>query len=155
MERRLLVILMSLLLRSLYGCRNPDHPSASVESQEISSILSDCKMLLINTYLKYIQYASNDFYNEYFTISPTVAYYYVWVKEISSDKSTNPTSLITFISMPFVGPHDTVGIDEITFSADYTGKIKLKEFQHIKSYSLPDNLKSLMKKPIPGEYEAL
>ena len=71
------------------------------------------------------------------------------------DKSTNPTSLITFISMPFVGPHDTVGMDEISFSADYTGKVELKEFKHIKSYSLPDHLKSLMKKPIPGGYESL
>lgn len=155
MKRQLLVILMSLLLCSLYGCGNPDHPSASVESKESSNIQSDCNILLINTYLKYIQDASDDFYNEYFTISPTVAYYYVWVKEISSDKSTNPTSSITFISMPFVDAHWTVGIDEISFSADYTGKVELKEFKHIKSYTLPDHLKIYVKKPIPGEYEAL
>ena len=113
------------------------------------------KILLINTYLKYIQYASDDFYNEYFTISPTVAYYYVWVKKISVDSSTNPTSIITFICMPFVDARWTVGIDEIAFSADYVGNIELKEFKHIKSYSLPEHLKSLMRKPIPGEYEAL
>lgn len=57
--------------------------------------------------------------------------------------------------MPFVDAHWTVGIDEITFSADYAGNIELKEFKHIKSYSLPEHLKSLMRKPIPGEYEAL
>lgn len=55
--------------------------------------------------------------------------------------------------MPFVSAHWIVGIDEITFSADYVGNIKLKEFKHIKSYYLPEHLKSLIIKPIPGEYE--
>lgn len=119
----------------------------------ISNIEYDCKILLINTYLKDIQDASDDFYNEYFTISPTVAFYYVWVKNISVNSSTNPTSIITFISAPFVSAHWTVGIDEITFSADYVGNVYLKEFKHIISYSLPEHLKSLIKKPIPGEYE--
>lgn len=122
----------------------------------ISDIESDCKILLINTYLKYIQDASDNFYKEYFTISPTVAYYQVWVKKISVDSSTNPTSIVTFISKPFVDAHWTVGIDEITFSADYVGNIELKEFKHIISYSLPERLKNIyMRKPIPGEYETL
>lgn len=42
------------------------------------------------------------------------------------------------------------GIDLITFEADYMGNVKLKEFKHIKSYYLPDNLKHLEKKRVPG-----
>lgn len=122
----------------------------------ISDIESNCKILLINTYLKYIQDASDNFYKGYFTISPTVAYYYVWVEKISVDSSTNPTSIVTFISMPFVNAHWTVGIDEITFSADYVGNIKLKKFKHIISYYLPEHLKNLyMRNPIYGKNEAL
>lgn len=116
---------------------------------------SPYNILLINTYLKKIKYASDNFYNEYFTISPRVDYYVVSVKKISTDNSINPTSLITFITEPFVDAHWTVGTDEISFSADYIGNIELKEFKHIKSYSLPDRLKIYIKKPIPGEYEAL
>ena len=48
--------------------------------------------------IKYIQDASDDFYKEYFTISPTVTYDYVWVKEISVDGSTNPSSNITSLN---------------------------------------------------------
>ena len=153
MKRQLLIILMSLLLFGLYGCGDSDRPAESAENKEILSIESDYNILLINTYLKNIQDASDGFYNEYFTISPRADYYVVSVKEISSDHSTNPTSLITFICEPFVGPHYPVGTDKISFSADYSGNIELEEFKHIKSYSLPDNLKSLIKKPIPGEYE--
>lgn len=116
---------------------------------------SDCKILLINTYLKHQQDASDDFYDEYFIINPTVAFYNVWVKDISVNSSTNPTGTITFISTPFVSAHWNVGIDEITFSADYVGNVELVEFKHIISYPLPDHLKSLIKKPIPGEYKPL
>ncbi|HML37152.1 MAG TPA: DUF3888 domain-containing protein, partial [Bacillota bacterium] len=107
---------------------------------------------IINTYLERIHAASTDFYAEYFTIEPRTDYYTVTVEKITSDGPNNPTSLITFVCEPFVGPHDPIGRDEITFSADYTGAIELKEFKHIKSYTLPDNLKSLVKKKIPGEY---
>lgn len=115
--------------------------------------MTDYEKLLIYTYLKYIQNASDDFYKEYFTINPTVTYDYIWVKEIRVDGSTNPTSYITFTCIPFVGAHLSVGIDEITFSTDYVGNIELKEFKNIKNYSLPEHLKSLIIKPIPGEYE--
>ncbi|QIB68528.1 DUF3888 domain-containing protein [Aminipila butyrica] len=152
MKRQLIVILIFLFLCGLYGYGKQACSSTWVVSKETSSLQADSKIVLINTYLNYIQEASEDFYGEYFTISPTVAYYYVWVKEISSEQSIGS---ITFISTPFVGPHDTVGLDEISFTADYTGKVELKEFKHIKSYPLPEHLKSLMKQPIPGEYERL
>lgn len=146
---------MSLLLCSLYGCGRSDHPASPAENKEIQGIQSDYNILLIYTYLKKIKDASDNFYSEYFTISPRVDYYVVSVKKISSDNSTNPTSLITFITEPFVDAHWNVGIDEITFSADYTGNIEMKEFKHIKSFSLPDRLKIYVKKPIPGVYEKI
>lgn len=153
MRKKLLVILLFLLILSLYGCADSDRSPVSEANKEILTLQSEYNILLINTYLKNINDASDDFYYEYLTISPRTGYYSVSVKEISSESSNNPTSLITFICEPFVGPHITVGIDEITFSADYTGNIELKEFKHIKSYSLPDHMKSLVIKPIPGDYE--
>ncbi len=144
-----LVVNESKLSTSIFSKENV----LNIMQDQNKGIQSDSNMALINTYLKSIQDASDDFYDEYFTISPRIDYYNVSVKEISLDNPTNPTSLITFISEPFVGPHDTVGTDEITFLVDYLGNIKLKEFKHIKSYSLPDNLKGLVKKPIPGDYD--
>ena len=93
---------------------------------------------------------SNDFYDEYYTKLPSVMYYTVSIKDIVSEKSN---SIITFNSYPYLGPHDTIGIDEITFVADYMGNVKLQSFNHIVSYHLPDNLRYLEKKIIPGKYE--
>jgi len=144
-----LVVNESKLSTSIFSKENV----LNIMQDQNKGIQSDSNMALINTYLKSIQDASDDFYDEYFTISPRIDYYNVSIKEISLDNPTNPTSLITFVSEPFVGPHDTVGTDEISFLVDYLGNIKLKEFKHIKSYSLPDNLKGLVKKPIPGDYD--
>lgn len=105
---------------------------------------------IINTYLDKIKAASNDFYNEYYAKLPSVMYYTVSIKDIVSEKSN---SIITFNSYPYLGPHDTIGIDEITFVADYMGNVKLQSFNHIVSYHLPDNLRHLEKKRIPGKYE--
>jgi len=105
---------------------------------------------IINTYLDKISSASNDFYDEYYTKLPSVMYYTVSIKDIVSEKSN---SIITFNRYPYLGPHDTIGIDEITFVADYMGNVKLQSFNHIVSYHLPDNLRYLEKKIIPGKYE--
>ncbi len=105
---------------------------------------------IINTYLDKINSASNEFYDEYYTKSPSVMYYTVSIKDIVSE---NSNSIITFISYPYLGPHDTIGIDEITFVADYMGNVELQSFNHIVSYHLPDNLRHLEKKIAPGKYE--
>lgn len=104
---------------------------------------NEYNQLLVNTYLTRIEEASNHFYGDYYTTLPVVDYYNVFIKDITSD---NDTYYITFTSKPYLGPHDTIGIDEITFSADWQGNIKLNNFIHIISYPLPDNLKDLEKK---------
>lgn len=114
-----------------------------------SDTREDYNQLLINTYLTKIEKASNDFYDEYYTTSPIVNYYSVFVKNITSGKNTY---YVTFTSEPYLGPHDTIGIDEITFSADVHGCVRLEKFNHIISYHLPDNLKDLEKMRVPGKY---
>lgn len=152
--KKLVILLVLLLSFSLYGC---DRSGGTASAEQETAVQSECETAIINTYFERIHDASIDFYDEYFTIEPRTDYYTITVKEITSegqkDGTNNPTSLITFVCEPFVGPHDSIGRDEITFSADYTGVIELKEFKHIKSYTLPDNLKGLVKKKIPGEYE--
>lgn len=136
----------------MYGF-NQSWPASVPAGNTEASTQSECDTAIINTYLNSIRDISEDFYSEYFTIEPRIGYYSVKVKEINSGRTNNPTSLITFLSEPFVGPHVSIGIDEITISADYTGSIALKEFKHIKSYRMPDHLKGLMIKEIPGIYE--
>jgi hypothetical protein len=123
---------------------------STTASMQLSINQDDFKQLLVNTYLTKLIEASNDFYDEYYTIAPIVNYYSVEVKKISSD---NRKSYVTFKSLPYLGPHDTIGIDEITFSADYLGNVELEKFNHIMSYHLPENLKDLEKKRVPGKYD--
>ncbi|HWT73533.1 MAG TPA: hypothetical protein VN258_02270 [Mobilitalea sp.] len=139
-----------ILICSLYVKRNVYQNKVMTAAYLRSSDTQDkYEQLLVNTYLTRITEASDHFYDEYYTISPIVNYYSVSVKEISSDQRT---SFITFTSNPYLGPHDTIGIDEITFSADYLGNVKLEKFNHLISYHLPDNLKDLEKKKVPGKY---
>ncbi len=147
----LLMLLCNLFLLCYLCARGNLFQSEAAATARLSSSKeqSNCDQLLVNTYLKRIEEASNNFYEEYYTLLPIVNYYSVTVKECSSE---GRLGRVTFTSNPYLGPHDSIGIDEITFSADYLGNVKLESFQHIISYYLPDNLKDLEKKRVPGKY---
>lgn len=149
-QRIILLLLLCdvILVSSLFAITNKDEAMATANMKP-SEIHEECNQLLVNTYLTRIKKASDDFYDEYYTISPTVNYYSIVVKEISLDSRN---SYVTFTSTPYLGPHDTVGIDEITFMADFHGNVTLEKFNHIISYHLPFNLKDLEKKTVPGKY---
>ncbi len=136
-------IIVCVILSCIFYRKSIPCSSITVEENEYNQAI-------INTYLDKINSASNDFYDEYYTKLPSVMYYTVSIKNIVSEKFN---SIITFNSYPYLGPHDTIGIDEITFIADYMGNVRLQSFNHIVSYHLPDNLKHLEKKVIPGKYE--
>ncbi|WP_250227341.1 DUF3888 domain-containing protein [Anaeropeptidivorans aminofermentans] len=145
----LLLILLDVILIFCLFVKTNIEAVMTASIVETSNTREKYNQLLVNTYLTKIEEASNDFYDEYYTTSPIINYYSVFVKDITSN---NTTYYVTFISEPYLGPHDTIGIDEITFSADYLGNVKPEKFNHIISYKLPDNLKELEKKRVPGKY---
>jgi len=145
-----IVIFIFIVISTCFLLTRHSNQNVQATMQQDYESQSVCKKALVNTYLNDIEQATIDFYSEYFTTEPRVQYFVITVKKISS---VNSTSFITFISEPFIGPHITIGKDEITFSANFTAEVKLSEFNHIISYTLPDHLKSLASKRIPGEYE--
>ncbi len=46
---------------------------------------------------------------------------------------------------PCIGPHDPVGIDHLTMRISPT-KIDILKFEHVKSFSLPPDLQSLIQR---------
>lgn len=50
------------------------------------------------------------------------------------------TFVIRLKIRPFVGAHNTIGIDEITIRVS-PGETKVEEFKHIESFPMPPNLK--------------
>ena len=92
--------------------------------------LSD--VALVNSYLSHIQDAAHAYYAEKGEEIPMVSWYYVTLKELKADdQATNPTVHITFTLMPYVGAHNPVGVDEVTFAASYTGQITLVEYKRV------------------------
>ena len=86
---------------------------------------------------------SNLFYAPYCTASPAVAYYSATVQEGGA------TICITFTILPYIGPHEAIGEDVVTFCVNPSGGIMDMAFKHLKSYSLPDNLRHLERGRLP------
>lgn len=147
----IMVLCAFILICNIYLNANTQNHRVINTNVQSSGLEGHYKQLLVNTYLTKIIRASDEFYEEYYVSSPTVNYYSVFVKKITSDKGDR-TFHVTFTSSPYIGPHDTIGVDEITFLADYLGNVKLEKFLHLKSYHLPDNLKDLEKKQFPENY---
>jgi hypothetical protein len=150
-RKNILILLISLEVILIYyiffeSSRDKIMMTSNIET---SNTRDEYNQLLVNTYLTRIIDTSNSFYEEYYTTSPVVDYYSIFMKDISSN---NDTYYVTFTSKPYLGPHDTIGIDEITFSADWQGNVKLDKFNHLISFYLPDNLKDLEKRRLPGKY---
>lgn len=100
----------------------------SLTSDWNSMPLSD--VALISSYLSHIREACRDYYIQRDEEIPTVSWYYVTLKELkAASLSANPTVHITFTLMPYVGAHNPVGIDEVTFAASHTGQITLVEYR--------------------------
>lgn len=105
--------------------------------------------LIINTYLKQIQAASNQFYSDYFTVPPSVDFSTVTIEKLFTQGND---VAITFKIQPFLGAHIVVGEDEVTFITNRLGEVRLEKFEHILSYTVPPWNKDLVKKPLPGKY---
>lgn len=145
----LIVISLGLQLPSAAAFAAYDPP----EEQSNEELYQDVFMSLL---LPTIQKEVNQYYAAYLTLSPTVAPYQVYV--LSAER---PNGYRTFVFrlklrvIPYVGPHISVGIDKITVTVTGSGDVQIEKFEHIKSYTLPPNYESIIKKgyknPIPEQ----
>ena len=91
---------------------------------------------------------SKKFYDKYFSDELEYFNYIFQVKDV--EKQGEPINIyITFKTTPMVGPHISVGDDEITYKVNASGNITLENFTHMKSYELPSRFKRNMIKPYP------
>lgn len=148
-----LIALCLLIIFLLWNNGKEPASLTTAISQKDNFLISETvDKAFIYTYLKAIKNASDDFYSDYYYIAPTISYYSVFLKEVKALGNNTSQISITFHTLPYLGPHDTIGEDEITFLTDYTGKVELKQFKHLKSYDLPRNLQDLeKKKPEPDD----
>jgi hypothetical protein len=99
-----------------------------------------------------IQKAVNNYYKKYFKILPTVAPYEVDVLGID-----RPFGYRTFVFvikvqvMPYIGPHNSVGVDNITLKIEPGSKVQIEKYEHIKSFELPSNYQNAIIDKWPSE----
>lgn len=112
------------------------------------------KNMVITLLMPSIKDAVNRFYEPYLTIDPTVVPYNgAEITEIHGGErileGINDSQYTIVVDvLPYIGPHDSIGKDRITLAVQADG-VTVEKFEHLESYDLPSNYRSLIKKPLP------
>lgn len=82
------------------------------------------------------------YYNQYFTVPLE---YFLYEMKLMHIQPARPGYEMIVGVTPVIGPHDSVGYDELTYVVDYAGNLTLKQHNHVKDYELPDRYKEFRK----------
>jgi hypothetical protein len=110
--------------------------------------------IFISLLLPYIQNEVDIYYSKYLIRHPMVAPYTVYI--LSAERPKGYRTFLFRLKLRvdcYIGPHNSVGLDDITVTVGGSGDVKIEKFEHIKSYALPPNYEDIIKKgyknPIP------
>lgn len=86
--------------------------------------------------LPYVQGAVSNYYEENTGYSPIVD---IWGNSdiISIKRLNGYTFIIKFEVSPYLGAHNSIGVDHITLKVSPSGEVKIENFEHINSYPIP------------------
>lgn len=103
--------------------------------------------IYITLLMPYIDKAINSFYEKYFTYLPGADPYFVNILSIERPNGYRTYFFILKLEvLPYIGPHISVGRDQITIEIKYGSKPKVIKFEHDESYPLPPNYQIYAKK---------
>lgn len=97
--------------------------------------------------MPYIDKSIENYYGEYFKYLPgedTWSVKIVDIKRPNGDRTSY--FILRFEITPYIGPHISVGLDQITMSVKYGSEPKVEKFEHIKSYEIPPSYQNYIKK---------
>lgn len=103
--------------------------------------------VVISLLVPYMQKEINNYYKEYLTELPIIFPYSVDIVKVERDGGSGFKINLDVIAHPFVGPINTVGDDRMIIETGAFGSVKIKKFEHLKSYPLPWNWQHIIKKP--------
>jgi len=144
MKKKIVVTLLFISLisiqlpsNSVYALINtPNHYSKEEQYKDIF-----CSLLL-----PYIQKSVDDYYTKYLTTGGLVD---PWDIEILSVERPNNNFefVIKMQVRPYVGPHISIGVDNITITVEGYGEVKVNKFEHIQSdyLKLPPHWQHIIK----------
>lgn len=131
-----------LLVMILYSNTNTN--ANVVSSSDIEVMMQDCdnelyKNGMISLLMPSIDKEIYDFYKEYLIVPPRDDPWFIDVIDIKSLSESNFTLMVTIETTPYLGPHNSVGRDQITYKIMPGGDIQLKKYEHLESYEIAPN----------------
>ncbi|SHJ76509.1 Protein of unknown function [Clostridium amylolyticum] len=122
-------------------------PRTEIEQSKASENSKEAiyKDMVISLLIPYMQQEINNYYKEYLSELPIIFPYSVDIVSVKRDSGY--LIQLEVIVHPFVGPVNIVGDDRIIIETGAFGSVKVKKFEHIKSYPLPWNWQHIIKKP--------
>ncbi|MFT3985829.1 MAG: DUF3888 domain-containing protein [Lachnospiraceae bacterium] len=148
-NRKILIVylvLISFLALSISANIINQYKTQSTFNVDVTSSNEIREELIIALFIEDITSASDDFYDEYVTMTPTIYNYEIKVQKISKELGKIN---ITFGIYPMIGAHNPVGYDEASYQIDSSGNKTFSSFVHLKTYEIPDHLKDMIKKALP------
>lgn len=122
--------------------------------KEVSNTMSDkelelYKSMSIKLLMPSVNNAIGNYYKEYLKVSPIEAFYSIDILE--AKRIENNAYLIKFKAFPYIGAHNSVGLDYLTFKITASGEVILEKFEHLESYPIPPYMKEAIIKWPPKE----
>ncbi|MDP4094353.1 MAG: DUF3888 domain-containing protein [Bacillota bacterium] len=104
--------------------------------------------ILISILHPYAQKAITDYYKNYLKIAPVEDPWFIKILRICRIADEPDHQKIYFLvelkAAPYIGPHNSVGVDYITFKIQ-DGKVSLAKFKHVKSFPIAPNYQDIIK----------
>lgn len=142
-KRIITFLLLNLIFINLFSYR-----VYCITNNPVQYSSEDKYKYIINSLLMpYIDKAVSDYYKNFLSETPLVDPWDINILNVEK-----PNDLFVFVIkiqvMPYVGPHLSVGLDQITITVEGTGDVKIDNFQHINSsyLNLPSNWQNIIKK---------
>ncbi len=148
-NRKILIVylvLLSFLTLSISTIIINKYKTQSTFNVNVTSPVEIKEELIIALFIEDITSASDDFYEEYLTMTPTIYNYEIKIQKISKELGKIN---ITFGINPMIGAHNPVGYDEASYQIDSSGNKTFISFVHLKTCDIPDHLKDMIKKKLP------
>jgi hypothetical protein len=146
----ILIILLSaiLLVEIMYYLQKND--VIEIISHKITNEDEIKDELILSFFMNNIESESSVFYDNYFPEHLAYYDYDTKILDLKRGSELNRRYIyITFGSTPMIGAHNPVGYDEISYKVDVQGNITLENFIHLKSFEIPEHLRTNMIKTYP------
>ena len=107
--------------------------------KSLEELYQDVSMMML---LPYIQKEVNNYYEKITGYSPSVDPW--WIDMISIERPYGYRSFTFIIKLkvnPYLGAHNSIGVDHITIRVSYD-KVEILNYEHIKDYPIPPWLQS-------------